>query len=73
MKNRFGARVLAVDDNVAEMAGRLRAYAAAQGRVLAPLNSLIAATAASRGFTLATRNVRDFDCLDLKLFDPWTQ
>lgn len=71
MKNQFGARILAIDASTAELAGELRAFAATQGRVLQPLDSLIAACAASRSFTLATRNVKDFDYLDLNLFNPW--
>lgn len=71
MKNQFGGRIVDVDDGVAEMAGRLRAFAASQGCVLDPLDAMIAATAATRGLTLVTRNVKDFDCLELPLINPW--
>jgi predicted nucleic acid-binding protein len=32
---------------------------------------LLAATALQHGFTLATRNVKDFARLDLALANPW--
>ena len=71
MKKRFEDRILVVDMTVAEEAGRLRAFAAAEGRTLAPLDSLIAATAMVHGATLATRNTKDFRDLGVDIVDPW--
>src|SRR5208283_1058589 len=45
LKSYFENRILPVDVKTAEVAGRLRAQAASNGRVLAPLDSLMAATA----------------------------
>lgn len=70
-KKRFEHRILVVDMIVAEEAGRLRAFAAAGGRTLAPLDSLMAATAMVHGATLATRNTKDFRDLGVGIVDPW--
>jgi predicted nucleic acid-binding protein len=70
-KKRFVDRTLVVDMSVAEEAGRLRAFAATGGRTLAPLDSLMAATAMVHGATLATRNTKDFRDLGVNIVDPW--
>jgi predicted nucleic acid-binding protein len=72
LKVQYKGRIIDVDETIAETAGRLRGYGAARGRVLAPLDSLIAATAMTRSHVLATRNIRDFDYLNMDLCDPWT-
>ena len=70
-KARFEGRILPVNAPIAETAGRMRAMATRQGRVLTPLDSLIAATVMMQGATLATRNIKDFTYLGIALFDPW--
>lgn len=70
-KKRFEDRILVVDMIVAEEAGRLRAFAAAGGRTLVPLDSLMAATAMVHDATLATRNTKDFRDLGVDIVDPW--
>lgn len=72
IKARYRGRIIDIDGSIAETAGRLRGYASSRGRTLAPLDSLIAATAATCSHVLATRNIRDFDYLNMKLHDPWT-
>jgi predicted nucleic acid-binding protein len=71
IRNRFGGRLVDVDAAVAEHAGRLRASAATEGRVIDPMDSLIAASALSRGARVVTRNVRDFEPLGVGAIDPW--
>ena len=73
IKVRFKERLIAIDAPIAENAGRARAKAAAEGRVVDPLDALIAATAQTRSLTLATRNVRDFEAFDIIVTDPWCQ
>jgi predicted nucleic acid-binding protein len=70
-KTQFDGRILEVGAHVAEMAGRLRALAASKGHVMDPLDSFIGATAITQGATLATRNVKDFDYLEIALINPW--
>ena len=72
IKVRFKERVVAIDAPISEQAGRARAKAAAQGRGVDALDALIAATAQTRSLTLATRNVRDFEALDINVVDPWS-
>jgi len=71
IKVSFHGRVIEVDEPTAETAGLLRASSAAQGRTLAPLDSLIAATALIHSKTLVTRNPKDFAHLDMAMVNPW--
>lgn len=71
MRARFVGRLVDVDADIAERAGRLRAAAAASGHVVEAIDSLLAASAVSRGARVATRNVRDFQPLGIALVDPW--
>jgi predicted nucleic acid-binding protein len=64
----FAGRILPVDAAVANRWGRLQARAA---RPLPAIDSLLAATALTHGFTLVTRNLRDFDHPELQVLDPW--
>jgi toxin FitB len=72
VRRRFAGRVVDVDADVAEIAGRLRAAADLGGRPADPVDALIAASARLRGATVATRNVRDFVALGVDHVDPWT-
>jgi len=44
-----------------------------QGLVMEVRDTLIAATTAVRGWTVATRNTRDFIPLGVTVFNPWTE
>lgn len=68
---RFEGRVLEVDRAVSEEWGRLMAQAERRGRPLSAIDGLIAATAVSAGLSLATRNVSDFESVDLKVINPF--
>lgn len=67
----FAGRILVVDEDTAELSGRLRAFAAAQGRTASVLDALIAASAQVSGLTLATRNTRAFEALGVRAVNPW--
>jgi predicted nucleic acid-binding protein len=63
--------MLLLDNAASELAGRLRAVRESRGRPLSIGDAMIAAICIVHGATLATRNVRDFDGLDLKLVNPF--
>jgi len=71
IQSRFVGRIIVVDADIAEQAGRLRAAAEAQGAAADPIDALIAACALSRGAAIATRNVRDFAAFGASVIDPW--
>lgn len=50
-----------------------RSVASGAGRVLHLADALIAATALVQGFSIATRNVGDFEGLGVVLHNPWQQ
>ena len=67
----YDGRVLLVGRLEAVQAAALRARAHRSGRVLDLGNALIAGTAGTNDLAVATRNVRDFDGLDLVDVNPW--
>ena len=64
-------RVLPVGRQEAEQAAALRAQARRSGRVLHVSDALIAGTAKAHGLVVATRNVADFDGLEVDITNPW--
>ena len=71
LAERFAGRILAVDERVAFAWGDPLAEAKRGGAGLASMDGLLAATALVHDLTLVTRNLRDFQAFDVKLFDPW--
>ena len=68
---RFEKRILDIDPPAAETWGVVMARGQKIGLTLGSMDAFVAATAAVHGLTLATRNVKDFLCLGVYLFDPW--
>ena len=64
-------QVLPVKRKEAEWAARLRAQAHLSGRVLHLGDALIAGTAKAHHLSIATRNIGDFDGLDVDVINPW--
>ena len=62
----FADRILPVDTPAARLWGELSAR-----RTLPVIDTLIAATAITRGLTLVTRNTRDVAATGVPLLDPW--
>ena len=71
LSERFEGRILPVDRTVSRVWGELMASAERRGRRLAAMDGLIAATAMSSQLDLVTRNVRDFEAVDVTLVNPW--
>ena len=67
----YADRVLPLERREAESAAELRATAHRSGRVLHLGDALIAGTAKAHGLAVATRNVTDFDGLDVEVTNPW--
>lgn len=67
----FAGRILPFDTVAAQTYGRLRAQRERRGRPIKDMDAMIAAICLVHGATLSTRNVRDFDGLDLKLVNPF--
>jgi len=64
-------RVLALDSLAAVAAAQLAADRQRTGRVADLRDTLIAGIAQSRRATIATRNIRHFEGLDVPVVDPW--
>ena len=67
----FADRILPFDSAAAHSWALIQTKARAEGRPLPVMDSLIAAIAHSRGYALATRNVKDFTEVDIKILNPW--
>ena len=67
----YADRILALDRPAAESAARLRAQARRMGRPLDLGDALIAGIAQSNVLTIATRNIRDFDYVEVAVISPW--
>lgn len=64
-------RILPVERVGAEWAARFRAEAQRSGYTLDLGDALFAGTAKTHDLAIATRNVRDFDGLDVNVVNPW--
>lgn len=64
----FVRRILPVDARVARRAARLHVPDPRPER-----DALIAATAAVNGLAVVTRNVRDFEALEVAVINPWSE
>lgn len=69
--SRFGDRVLPVGNSEANEAAKFRAQRHRLGRILDLGDALIAGAAKANSLVLATRNVRDFENLELEPINPW--
>jgi toxin FitB len=64
-------RVLALDEMAAASAAQLAADRQRAGRTVDLRDTLIAGIAQARRATIATRNARHFEGLDVPVVDPW--
>ncbi len=64
-------KILPFDQSCSEAYEDVAVSRRRRGLALGQFDGLIAATAKAHGATLATRNLADFDDLDLDLVNPW--
>jgi len=67
----FPGRVLPFDQDAARRYADMAVVARALGRPLPVADGHLAATAATRGFAVATRNIQHFGDTGVELIDPW--
>jgi predicted nucleic acid-binding protein len=67
----FSGRVLGFSSNAAHRYGTIAAQRHKIGRRMETKDAMIAAICLANGATLATRNTKDFEGLDLKLVNPF--
>ncbi|MET3578846.1 putative nucleic acid-binding protein [Mesorhizobium robiniae] len=71
ISQQFAGRIVDFTGSVPRLAGKLRAAREQRGRPISLADAMIAASCLAHDATLATRNIRDFDGLDLKLVNPF--
>ncbi len=71
MEAEFNDRILVFSVDAAHRYGKLTAERRSRGHPIDTKDAMIAATCLSHGATLATRNVKDFEGLDLRLVNPF--
>ena len=67
----LSSRVLTLDEMAAVTAAQLAADRHRAGRIVDLRDTLIAGIAQARRATIATRNTRHFEGLDVPVVDPW--
>ncbi len=68
----FGGRILPFDRLAAQAFAAIAAARRGAGRPISQADAQIAAIARSRGASLATRNVPDFDSCGVEVINPWS-
>ena len=67
----FESRILPFDMEAAEICAELRARVKALGEGFGTTDSYIAAIAAARGLTVATRDTQPFEAAGVPVINPW--
>jgi predicted nucleic acid-binding protein len=68
----FAAQVLCFDSDAADIYAEIAASRRTAGKPISQVDAMIAAMARSRGASLATRNVKDFEDCGVDVVNPWT-
>lgn len=68
----FDSRILSFDEDAGRAYGEIRAHRRDQGRPMSNFDGQIAAIARTRGFAIATRNIKDFEDCGLELINPFS-
>ena len=72
LKTLFGSRILPFDAAAAEAYAEILKVAYATGRLMSSADAQIAAIAKSRGFAVATRDLKPFAAAGVEVIDPWS-
>lgn len=72
LRPRFAGRILGLSEEAALAWGHIQGEAAAAGRALPILDSLIAATALVHGLAVVTRNAAHFERCGVSVVNPWS-
>jgi hypothetical protein len=68
----FDGHVLNFDNDAADVYAEIAASRRMAGKPISQFDAMIAAMARSRGASLATRNVADFEACGVDVVNPWT-
>lgn len=68
----FAGQVLSFDSDAADMYTEIAASRRTAGKSISQFDAMIIAMARSRGASLATRNVKDFEDCGVDVVNPWT-
>jgi toxin FitB len=68
----FTQRILSFDESAARIYGEIMCQRKEMGRPMSTLDGQIAAVARSRGFSVATRNIKDFEHCQIELVNPFS-
>jgi len=71
LAERFQGRILAVEDRVAEIWGRIMVRSETQGKRLGIMDGFLAATAEAYELVVVTRDVRAFQGFVPDTYNPW--
>ena len=67
----FAGHVLSFDSEAADMYAEISASRRIAGKPISQFDAIIVAVARSRGASLATRNIKDFDDCGTDVINPW--
>jgi predicted nucleic acid-binding protein len=68
----FEGRVLVFDEIAARLYGEIRSHKKKSGRPMSNFDGQIASIARSKGFVIATRNIKDFEDCGVELVNPFS-
>jgi len=71
LQTRFSGRIVPVDSAIADRWGLLAADSKRNGKALAIIDGLIAASAIHHNLTVVSRNASDFSGTQVQVLNPW--
>lgn len=69
----FAYRIISFDNEAAYAYGEIMGRRKELGHPMSVIDGQIAAIAATHHFSIATRNIKDFQACNLRLINPWEQ